>query len=218
MGNTDSAQSAIRLILKYADLGRHLVSPWKVVVAGPPNAGKSSLVNALAGFQRSIVTPIPGTTRDAVSILLAIDGWPVELIDTAGIHPSASGLEQEGVSLAREEIGCCDLCLWVMEVTVPPVPVSLDASGKGIPFLLVANKIDQPACWSTEACCQISALTGQGLTGLCQQVSRKLVPETPAASAAVPFCSEIIAALQEVDQAIAGGKIASALETCNSWL
>src|SRR5262249_7726954 len=66
-------------------VGRHLVEPWKVVVAGPPNVGKSSLVNALAGYQRSVVSEVAGTTRDAVSVRTAFDGWPVELIDTAGL-------------------------------------------------------------------------------------------------------------------------------------
>src|SRR5262249_7833753 len=65
-------------------LGRHLIQPWQVVIAGAPNVGKSSLVNALAGFQRSVVASTPGTTRDVVTTLLAIDGWPVELADTAG--------------------------------------------------------------------------------------------------------------------------------------
>jgi tRNA modification GTPase len=68
------------------DLGRHLTRPWRVVVAGAPNVGKSSLINALAGFTRTVVTAVPGTTRDVVATAAAIDGWPVELIDTAGLR------------------------------------------------------------------------------------------------------------------------------------
>src|SRR5205085_10015517 len=63
---------------RYAPLGRHLVAPWTVAVVGPPNVGKSSLVNALAGYQRAVVSDMPGTTRDVVRTLVALDGWPVE--------------------------------------------------------------------------------------------------------------------------------------------
>ena len=83
------------------NLGRHLVQPARVLIAGPPNAGKSSLVNALAGFTRSVVSPIPGTTRDVVTTRIALGGWPVELIDTAGLHSGGDTLEREGMARAR---------------------------------------------------------------------------------------------------------------------
>jgi tRNA modification GTPase len=217
-GNGNAASAAIQAILRFTKLGPHLTAPWKVVVAGPPNAGKSSLVNALAGFQRSIVTPIPGTTRDAVSTFLAIDGWPVELIDTAGIHSGAVGLENEGIVLAREQIGACDLCLGLMDVTVPQIPPDERLVASGPTYLLVANKIDQTARWTPSAACAVSALTGEGLTALCHQMSRHLVPDVPAPGAAVPFGFEVSTALLAMHQAIADGKIASALAMCKSWL
>ena len=83
-----------------------------MVVAGAPNVGKSSLVNALAGFQRSVVSEIAGTTRDVVSVQLAFDGWPVELTDTAGLR-EAEGLEAEGVARANRALAEADLVLWV---------------------------------------------------------------------------------------------------------
>src|SRR5207237_636472 len=67
-------------LARFAPVGRHLVAPWAVAVVGPPNVGKSSLVNALAGYQRAVVSDVPGTTRDVVRTLVALDGWPVELI------------------------------------------------------------------------------------------------------------------------------------------
>jgi tRNA modification GTPase len=216
--NASAAAQEIQAILQFSALGMHLVTPFRVVVAGPPNAGKSSLVNALAGFQRSIVSPLPGTTRDAVSTFLAIDGWPVELIDTAGIHGGAGGLEHEGIGLAREQIGACDLCLWLMDVTIPKVSPEVPLLESGFLSLPVANKIDQPALWATAEHCAVSALTGEGLTGLCHKISRRLVPDAPSPGAAVPFCSDVMTALQAMKQAIADGKIASALAICNSWL
>jgi tRNA modification GTPase len=77
-------------LASWASLGRHLVAPWKVAVAGPPNVGKSSLINALAGYQRSVVSETAGTTRDVVTVQVAFDGWPVELADTAGLRASGA--------------------------------------------------------------------------------------------------------------------------------
>src|SRR5207253_6863855 len=79
-------------LLQTQTMGRHLVAPFRVVIAGAPNVGKSSLVNALAGFTRSVVSEIPGTTRDVVTTRIAVDGWPVELIDTAGLHAGSDAL------------------------------------------------------------------------------------------------------------------------------
>ena len=85
----------------------------RLVVAGPPNVGKSSLVNALAGQARAIVTPIPGTTRDLVEVPLSIAGIPVTLVDTAGLRMTDDVVERIGVDLARREIERADLLLWL---------------------------------------------------------------------------------------------------------
>ena len=93
-GRHDAARQQIDALLARADLGRHLVQPWRVVLAGRVNVGKSSLINALAGYGRSIVHPSPGTTRDAVTVTTAIDGWPVELCDTAGLRSGGDAVER----------------------------------------------------------------------------------------------------------------------------
>ena len=85
----------------------------RVVVAGPPNAGKSSLVNALAGQDRAIVTAIAGTTRDLVEVPLSLSGVPVTLVDTAGLRDGADEVERIGVSLATREIERADILLWL---------------------------------------------------------------------------------------------------------
>ena len=114
-GRDDAARRQIDALLARADLGRHLVQPWRVVLAGRVNVGKSSLINALAGYGRSIVHPSPGTTRDAVTVTTAIDGWPVELCDTAGLRSGGDAVERAGIELARERLAQADLAILVFD-------------------------------------------------------------------------------------------------------
>jgi tRNA modification GTPase len=184
-------------VLRYAELGRHLTEPWRVVVAGPPNVGKSSLVNALAGYTRSVVAPVAGTTRDVVSASLAIDGWPVELIDTAGLNESAGGLEAAGIARAREVIRTADLVLWLMDASATE-PLGPDADARSAARLLtVANKCDLPAARELAADVRLSALTGEGVPTLCAAISRALVPDRPAPGAAVPVLPEQLERLRQ---------------------
>src|SRR5262249_45570791 len=153
-------------------LGRHLTAPWKVVVAGAPNVGKSSLVNALAGYQRSIVSPIPGTTRDVVTTSIAIDGWPIDLIDTGSLSEQAEELEQQGIRLAESAVAEADLCLMVLDGAANELS---SATGGLRPPLaqnmqLVINKIDLPPGWDWNQeleAVRVSALTEAGLGELC---------------------------------------------------
>src|SRR5204862_3686687 len=119
-GNHDTAVRALNSLLARASLGLHLRQPWKVVIAGRPNDGKSSLMNAILGYQRSIVWHEPGTTRDVLTATTAIDGWPLELIDTAGLRvgravpaDSADPIESEGIARARAQIAAADLTILV---------------------------------------------------------------------------------------------------------
>ena len=102
-GNPEAAKTLADTLLGRAELGRHLVRPWQVVLCGRPNVGKSRVINALAGYQRAIVHPTPGTTRDVVSVQTAVDGWPVELSDTAGLRDGGDELERAGVELAQRK-------------------------------------------------------------------------------------------------------------------
>ena len=92
----DAARQQIEALLAHAATGLHLIRPWQVVVAGRPNVGKSSLINAIAGYQRAIVHSTPGTTRDIVGVQTAMDGWPVEISDTAGLRETGEKIEQAG--------------------------------------------------------------------------------------------------------------------------
>ncbi len=170
-------------------LGLHLVQPWKVVVAGAPNVGKSSLVNALAGYTRSVVAPTAGTTRDVVSTAIAVDGWPVELLDTAGLRRSGDELEQAGIGLARDAIADADLKLWVLDGSAP-TQLPDDPNGS---WRYVVNKADLPAAWDWRAypdAIIVSADAKLGIAELCDAIARWLAPTAPAPGEALPCTPE----------------------------
>lgn len=145
-----------------------------VVIAGRPNAGKSTLLNRLAGEEVAIVTPAPGTTRDVLRAEVALAGLPVHLIDTAGLRVAHDEAEAEGVRRARREIERADRVLWVVDASAAgaavPIPaVDLPAQ---VPVTLIRNKIDrldEPPCAlepresGAIAEVHVSALTGAGI-------------------------------------------------------
>lgn len=92
----------------------------RVVLAGPPNSGKSSLLNALTGFERAIVTDVPGTTRDHIDVPMALGGIPIRLTDTAGLRQSGDAIEQIGVDRARSLIELADILVWLGEPQMAP--------------------------------------------------------------------------------------------------
>ena len=93
-----------------------LIDGLNIVIAGPPNVGKSSLMNRLAGYDAAIVTDIPGTTRDALREQLSLDGLPVTIIDTAGLRDSADPVELEGIRRAHRALEGADRLIWVTDI------------------------------------------------------------------------------------------------------
>ncbi len=140
-----------------------------VVIAGPPNAGKSTLLNALAGEDIAIVTALPGTTRDVLRQQVHLDGLPVNLIDTAGLREAADEVEAEGVRRARAEIGRADRVLFIVDGSDGTPPQAAPAVPAGVPVTRIVNKIDllgqAPRMETDGAVAQIflSAHTGAGL-------------------------------------------------------
>jgi tRNA modification GTPase len=199
-----AAAEGLAQLARYATVGRHLTQPYRVVVAGAPNVGKSSLVNALAGYQRSIVAATPGTTRDVVTIRLALDGWLIELADTAGQRTNAETLEEEGIRRARATAAAADLCLWLFDSSAPPVWPSEPLAD----VLYVLNKSDLAPAWDVasipDAVC-VSALTGAGLPELCAAVIARLVPDPPPPGAAVPFTPRLCEGIAQAQRALATG-------------
>lgn len=164
-----------RRLLASANAGRALVTPPKVVIAGRPNAGKSTLLNALARRDRALVSVIPGTTRDPVEETVAFDGWPFRLVDTAGFldrfaEGPGAAIEREAVARSGEAAEQAALTLWMRDAREPPVA----GPQAGRPVLRVANKMDLPESQAVRAEISISAKTGAGLDRLRRSVLRAL--------------------------------------------
>jgi tRNA modification GTPase len=122
--------------------GERLREGLTVAIAGPPNVGKSSLLNRIAQREAAIVSPAPGTTRDVIEVHLDLDGFPLTLLDTAGIHDSSDPVEQEGIRRARARAGSADLVLWVMDPSEPMrMPEARDLSDVKL-LWLITNKCD----------------------------------------------------------------------------
>ena len=173
----------------WSQVGVRLVTGWRVVLAGRPNVGKSRLLNALAGFDRAIVDPTPGTTRDVVTARTALDGWPVELADTAGLRDPADPIEAEGIARARSRQETADLVLLVLDRS-EPLGTADDALIRAHPLALrLASKVDLPAAWDAPGwdALPVSAARGDGLEGLIHAIAGRLVPDPPPPAAAVPF-------------------------------
>jgi tRNA modification GTPase len=126
-----------------------LIHGWKIAIGGRPNVGKSSLINRLVGFARSIVFDQPGTTRDVVRQPAAIGGMPVQILDTAGLRSADDAIESIGVRAARSTIVSADLAIWVSDISQPWTEEDQWAADHPSKFLLVHNKTDLPQLGGT---------------------------------------------------------------------
>src|SRR6185369_1972985 len=173
-GLAETALSISRNLLESYQEGRVLRDGISVIIAGKPNAGKSSLLNTLLSEKRAIVTSLPGTTRDIIEEVVSIRGLPVRLLDTAGICVSDDPVESEGISRALARIPSADLVIILLDGSRPfdqDDVLSFEAVGD-IPHLMVVNKSDLPALlvmpepYSSEAPLFISTSTGEGVETL----------------------------------------------------
>jgi len=151
--------------------GEILRDGFRVVLAGPPNAGKSSLLNALARREAAIVSEEAGTTRDVLEVRLDLDGLPVIVTDTAGIRETDGAVEKEGVRRALAHAREADLVLWLSDATAGPTEPAPDILARGDKFFLqVATKIDIPGT-APGPLLGISSKTGVGIPELIARVS-----------------------------------------------
>ena len=151
-------------LLADARQGEVLTRGVDVVIAGAPNVGKSTLMNALSQSERAIVTAVPGTTRDLLHVEIEVDGVPIRLTDTAGIHRTDDPVERIGVARAQAALAQADVVLDVRDVAAPDD--AHPAAGDGRDTLVVWNKVDLAASFDAVTGIAISATTGAGLDDL----------------------------------------------------
>lgn len=203
--------AALQTVVQWRSCALHLTAPFHVALLGAPNVGKSSLLNALAGRERSIVSPIPGTTRDVVDAEVIVDGWILCLSDTAGIRQTTdSELELEGIARARALPQQLDLLCCVTDRAdgvCDPEVTSLAKQFRG-PVMLICSKSDlhsqtadsAPPCATlpnpgtptvrTDGYARVvtvSALTGAGMVELAREMLTLLVPCPPDAETVLPI-------------------------------
>lgn len=212
-GHGRDARQAIDRLLRASRVGLRLVRPWRVVLVGSVNVGKSSLVNALAGFARSIVSPEAGTTRDLLETRIVLDGWEVDLIDTAGLRDeSTSGAaegatERAGIDRAVAACEAADLVLRVVEAGAPAEPHAATLQPGD---LLVRSKADLAGGTAAVPGGEVwtSAVAGVGIADLVAMIVHRLVPEESdepgLLSGAVPFTDRQVALIEALLRAMDG--------------
>jgi len=217
-GDIGQARSRLTTLYDRSLFGCHLIEPWLVVLAGPPNAGKSSLLNLLLGYTRAIVHEQAGTTRDLLAERSSFEGWPVELIDSAGIRNATDSIEATGIELTLNCVASADCMILLVDPrtgwTETHDQILSSCSGQVVvaqtksdlihtdPSLNVGPAISIP----DSLICRVktSSVTGAGLKELMSAVVSQLVPRSPTSGDAVPFRRRqqdlVSAALSNLDE------------------
>ncbi|MGH8046469.1 MAG: tRNA uridine-5-carboxymethylaminomethyl(34) synthesis GTPase MnmE, partial [Chthoniobacterales bacterium] len=166
-----TALAKINALLATADEGRILREGVRLAICGRPNAGKSSLLNRLLGYERAIVSPTPGTTRDTIEETLNLRGIPFRVTDTAGLRETPDAVEREGVRRARETVENANVVLRVVDATDSE---SFDDPSAAPDEIVVANKCDLAPIQNPKSKIQnavaISCLSGEGISALVEVI------------------------------------------------
>jgi len=218
-------ESPLAELIALADRGRIIREGINIVIAGLPNVGKSSLLNALLQEDRALVTPIPGTTRDTIEEVISINGVPACLVDTAGIRSAAGSIEELGIQRARQKVREANLVLFMIDAAAPLTgqDMELYASLGDADRIVVFNKIDiaeresvaaKEAFFSGVRLVRISARHHDGLTDLQNAIYTQIMGDSAALREREPCApnvrhrlvlQESLAACRRLRAAIASG-------------
>ena len=208
-------------LLGWSNFGLHLSRPWNVVLAGRPNVGKSSLINALLGYSRSIVFDQPGTTRDVVTAETALNGWPIQFSDTAGIRKADDELESAGIDRAREQLRAADCQLILLDTSQPPHPDDHQLLSDWPDAVVVAHKCDLPNIWAgaiPPTAIPVSSLKETGIIVLADQLVGHLIPELPDSNSPIPISTRQVELLTTTRAAAGRSNWSTCCETLSHLL
>ena len=221
----DIATKILQELHTRSEVGLHLVVPWKVVLAGPPNVGKSSLLNAILGYQRAIVHESAGTTRDLLHEQTSIDGWPIQITDSAGVHSTEDEIELQGIqsSLTAVEDADCVLLLVAPEQGWTESHHQILTKLTTQRVILVATKADvaefheypKNICYPRIS---TSLKDSNSIAKLLACNSHVLVPNPPSAGSGVPFRIEHEARIRECISLLKQREFDRGIDALESWL
>lgn len=226
-----SGLALVERLLDVAPLGLHLAHPWQIVLAGPPNVGKSSLMNALVGTEQAIVHHEPGTTRDWIEAAGAIAGWPVLFTDTAGVRAADDAIEQAGVEHSRSRLERADLAIFVVDArqgwTTAHDELLNIAPAKRLVAWNKADLVPQQQLESLAAAhgppgglrvVQTSTLAGPGISGLLEAIAQELGSNHLPPGTAVPFRHSHVQCLTACRDALRQADTTAAAAVVHQWL
>ena len=200
-GNLADAKLRLVQLNNRSMLGMHLIEPWRVVLAGPPNVGKSSLLNLLLGYTRAIVHEQAGTTRDLLMERTSFEGWPIELVDSAGIRTATDSIEATGIEQSLQRVATADCTLLLVDPVVGWTETHDEILAQcSERVILVMTKSDMPHqnevdfshfkgkdCDRLNRRVKTSSVTEEGLAELMRVVVSVLVPQALSPGDPVPF-------------------------------
>lgn len=182
LARLDAVLARAKRLIATSEQGRILRQGARTVICGRPNAGKSSLLNLLSGFERAIVSPTAGTTRDTIEEIVQVHGLPLKLVDTAGLRDSGDAIEQLGIERTRREMERADLILEVVDASQPPGPGVEVPAGLACRHLRVLNKIDlgmAPGWQPGPSDLTVSCRDGAGLDALRESIRQLILRAGP---------------------------------------